>query len=261
VLTRFLGAMSDADTHHSAEQCGDGRAKTTDILVLRAEAAGLLVMAIVLAVPVPAALGRARWPARDPRVALVCWQAVGLAGGLSLLGAALTLAASSLGGRWLPDIESLRHNWSRLGIPGWTGVALAAMVGIWLAVTQCVRQSGLSSLGDSIASASMPSQTTHWADSSSAVARSQESISALPRHTSCHPANCASSTNPTAVAYCLPGLRPRIVVSQGAVAALDPAEFGAVLAHEQVHARGRHDLLGNPSSPGVRPFPSFRPLP
>jgi hypothetical protein len=41
------------------------------------------------------------------------------------------------------------------------------------------------------------------------------------------------------------------VVSQGAVAALDPAEFDAVLAHEQVHARGRHDLL-------VQPFIAWR---
>ena len=239
----------------SAEQCGDGRAKTTDILVLRAEAAGLLVLAIVLAVPVPAALGRARWPARDPRVALVCWQAVGLAGGLSLLGAALTLAASSLGGRWLPDIASLRHNWSRLGIPGWTGVALAAMVGIWLAVSAVrstvrvvlARRQHRVSL-DAIADDSLGRQL----ERSRPLSRS---ISALASAHLLSSGELRLLDNPTAVAYCLPGLRPRIVVSQGAVAALDPAEFGAVLAHEQVHARGRHDLLVQPFIAWRRAFP------
>ena len=34
-------------------------------------------------------LARARWPRRDPLVALVCWQAIGLAGGLSIIGALL----------------------------------------------------------------------------------------------------------------------------------------------------------------------------
>jgi Zn-dependent protease with chaperone function len=219
--------------------------------VLRAEAAGLLVLAIVLAVPVPAALGRARWPARDPRVAIVCWQAVGLAGGLSLLGATLTLAASSLSGRWLPAISSLRHSWSRLGISGWTGMALAALIGIWLAVT-AVR----STVRVVLARRQHRVRLDAVADDSSS--RQIERSRPLPRSTSVLVSTHLPSTgelrlldSPTAIAYCLPGLRPRIVVSQGTVAALDPAEFDAVLAHEQVHARGRHDLL-------VQPFIAWR---
>src|SRR3954447_1822887 len=57
--------------------------------VLPAPAAALAVLAALLAWPVPALLGRARWPRRDPLVALVCWQAIGLAGGLSIIGALL----------------------------------------------------------------------------------------------------------------------------------------------------------------------------
>lgn len=44
-------------------------------------------------------------------------------------------------------------------------------------------------------------------------------------------------------AYCLPGRRDRIVLSQGAVDQLDDAQLDAVLAHEHAHLRQRHDLL------------------
>src|SRR3954452_20686354 len=57
--------------------------------MLPATAAALAVLAALLAWPVPALLGRARWPGRDPLVALVCWQAIGRAGGLSIIGALL----------------------------------------------------------------------------------------------------------------------------------------------------------------------------
>ena len=57
--------------------------------MLPATAVSLAVLAALLAWPVPALLARARWPRRDPLVALVCWQAIGLAGGLSIIGALL----------------------------------------------------------------------------------------------------------------------------------------------------------------------------
>ena len=57
--------------------------------MLPATALALAVLAALLAWPVPALLARARWPRRDPLVALVCWQAIGLAGGLSIIGALL----------------------------------------------------------------------------------------------------------------------------------------------------------------------------
>ena len=57
--------------------------------MLPATAAALAVLAALLAWPVPTLLARARWPRRDPLVALICWQAIGLAGGLSIIGALL----------------------------------------------------------------------------------------------------------------------------------------------------------------------------
>ncbi|MEE6281299.1 M56 family metallopeptidase [Georgenia sp. MJ170] len=49
--------------------------------------------------------------------------------------------------------------------------------------------------------------------------------------------------SPVPTAYCLPGREAGIVISEGAVGALDEAQLGAVLAHERAHLRGRHHLL------------------
>jgi Zn-dependent protease with chaperone function len=61
--------------------------------------------------------------------------------------------------------------------------------------------------------------------------------------------------HPELIAYCLPGTRPRVVVSRGTLDALDPAELAAVLAHEQAHARGRHELVVQPFVAWERTFP------
>ena len=45
------------------------------------------------------------------------------------------------------------------------------------------------------------------------------------------------------VAYCLSGRPATIVLSSGALEVLDPAQLGAVLAHERAHLAGRHHLL------------------
>ena len=61
---------------------------------------GLLVLGVALAEPVSRALAAARWPARDPVGALLVWQAVGLAGGLALVGAGAVYGLAPLG----PDL-------------------------------------------------------------------------------------------------------------------------------------------------------------
>lgn len=43
-------------------------------------------------------------------------------------------------------------------------------------------------------------------------------------------------------AYCLPGRRPRIVLSDAAVRVLTSEQLGAVLEHERAHITGRHHL-------------------
>ncbi|MGB3829948.1 MAG: M56 family metallopeptidase [Ornithinimicrobium sp.] len=49
--------------------------------------------------------------------------------------------------------------------------------------------------------------------------------------------------NASPTAYCVPGGRRQIVLTAGAVAALDHDELGAVLAHERAHLNARHDLI------------------
>ncbi|MFE7766049.1 M56 family metallopeptidase [Streptomyces sp. NPDC057438] len=57
-------------------------------------------------------------------------------------------------------------------------------------------------------------------------------------------------------AYCLPGRRPRIVVSEAAVRELAPEQLAAVLAHERAHIAGRHHL----ALAGAAAFRSVFPL-
>ncbi|MBX9641314.1 MAG: M56 family metallopeptidase, partial [Mycobacteriaceae bacterium] len=45
------------------------------------------------------------------------------------------------------------------------------------------------------------------------------------------------------LAYCLPGVRSRVVVSEGALSTLADTEVAAILSHERAHLRARHDLV------------------
>ncbi|ETB52814.1 peptidase M48 Ste24p, partial [Mycobacterium avium 10-5560] len=48
---------------------------------------------------------------------------------------------------------------------------------------------------------------------------------------------------PQPLAYCLPGVRSRVVVSEGTLSTLADAEVSAILTHERAHLRARHDLV------------------
>src|SRR5207302_4768176 len=49
--------------------------------------------------------------------------------------------------------------------------------------------------------------------------------------------------HPEPAAYCVAGRHPPVILTTGAVAALDPAQLQAVLAHERAHLAGRHHRL------------------
>lgn len=253
-------------------------------MLLRIEALGLIGLAIGLAGPIPAALARARWPARDPRAALVAWQAVGLGGGLSMLGAGVTLAAAGLDRRWLGGLSALPTRWSHLGILGWIGVALSTTIGLWLilvtvaSTTRIVlarrthrrRLDAIAELPGHCPDCSVTAETPGGAGLDplslragsdlewSASLRSPPRSGCLPDLLERHPDDLASVRvvdHPVAVAYCLPGIRPRIVVSRGVLKTLDSEELLAVLAHERAHARGRHDLVIQPFIAWQATFP------
>lgn len=213
-------------------------------MLLQVEAAGLLCVSIALAGPVSAALARADWPTRGPRAALVLWQAVGLGGGLGILGAGITLAAGTLDDRWLPGIAKLPGNLSRLGMTGWAGVGLTLTVGVWLVVVTEVSMTRV-----------VLARRAHRRRLDTVAEVLDHEVLDHEAHAMVKVRGVRLVDHPRAVAYCLPGLRPRVVVSRGALATLDDDELAAVLAHERAHARGRHDLVIQPFVAWAATFP------
>jgi Zn-dependent protease with chaperone function len=63
--------------------------------------------------------------------------------------------------------------------------------------------------------------------------------------------------HPVPAVYCLPGRRSRVVLTQGALAALSPAQLRAVLAHERAHLSGRHHLVTAAVEAFARAFPGL----
>jgi len=59
------------------------------------------------------------------------------------------------------------------------------------------------------------------------------------------------------LAYCLPGVRSRVVVSQGTLTTLSDNEITAILTHERAHLRARHDLVLEMFTAVHAAFPRF----
>ena len=189
--------------------------------MLPATAAVLAGLAVLLAWPVPALLARARWPARDPWVALLCWQAVGLAGGLSIVGALLVHGLAPWGhslpealwavvrGRSAPEVVRGDH-WVALTLGV---VLLVELLGV-LAVS--------------------------WVRTTRTRRRHRELLELIVQP-SAQP-DTRVLEHPAPVAFCIPGARPLLVLSSGMVAELDDGQLAAVVAHERAHLRERHHL-------------------
>jgi Zn-dependent protease with chaperone function len=59
------------------------------------------------------------------------------------------------------------------------------------------------------------------------------------------------------LAYCLPGVRSRVVVSEGTLDSLTDTEVAAILSHERAHLRARHDLILEAFTAAHAAFPRF----
>jgi Zn-dependent protease with chaperone function len=59
------------------------------------------------------------------------------------------------------------------------------------------------------------------------------------------------------LAYCLPGVRSRVVVSEGTLDSLAEDEVAAILRHERAHLRARHDLVLEAFTAAHAAFPRF----
>jgi Zn-dependent protease with chaperone function len=187
-------------------------------------ALGLLVFGVALAEPVSRRLARAHWPARDPVGALLLWQAIGLAGGLALLGAGLVYGLSPLGSP-LPAAATALAVLGEGRVPT---LGLPHILALLLTAALAARLLGV------LAAVSVRTLRGR--------ARHRELLDLLATPWPAAP-GARVLDHPVPVAYCLPGLRSRLVVSAGVLDCLDVDQVWAVLAHERAHLRERHDLV------------------
>ncbi|HSV67410.1 MAG TPA: M56 family metallopeptidase [Mycobacteriales bacterium] len=186
----------------------------------------LLGLGALLAEPVPLLLARAGWPQRAPRPALVLWQAVGLAAGVAAIGAGVLygvapLAGSVPAGVWALAVQAGPGSpFAGLGWPHLLALLAAAVLAgrlLGVLLTSTAR-----TLRDRHRHRTMVDLLgTPWPDLGGARVLA----------------------HPDAVAYCLPGLRARVVLSAGTLRLLNAEELAGVLAHERAHVSERHDLV------------------
>jgi hypothetical protein len=166
---------------------------------------------LILSLVVPSWLAKARWPDRSPAAAILLWQAITLAAVLSALG--VVLAAPQ---EFTQAIGSDKP------------VAAGALIGALAVAALIVLRLLISLYG--VSKRSRVRRERHRTlvdllDVSSSDGHLRVLEGALP------------------MAYCVPGREPRVVLSDGALKVLDRGEVDAVVAHEQVHLRHRHDVV------------------
>ncbi|MFJ5859807.1 M56 family metallopeptidase [Pseudarthrobacter sp. NPDC092439] len=187
----------------------------------------LALLAIILAWPVPVLLSRARWPARSPFTAMVLWQAIALAGGLSMIGAMLVYGLEPIGENLIAGLRAL------------TGMVLfnapTTALGFWHIFA-------LSTAALLTAHLVFTLLLTYYRIERQR--RRHRELLALLASPSGQNAGTLVINHDSPVAYCLPGgARSVTVLSDGLMAALEPAELRAVVIHENAHLSQRHHLL------------------
>ncbi|MGQ0572833.1 MAG: M56 family metallopeptidase [Pseudonocardia sp.] len=189
-------------------------------------ALGLLLLGVALAEPVSRALAVAHWPIRDPVGALLVWQAIGLAGGLALLGAGVVYGLAPLGDT--PVTAATAGAAAVLDGRFPSGLGVTHVVALLAAAALAARLLGVLAV---ITARTLRLRRRH-----------RDLVDVLGTPWPAAP-GARVLDHPTPVAYCLPGLSSRLVLSAGVLDVLDPAELAAVLAHEGAHLRERHDLV------------------
>ena len=202
----------------------------------------LLAWAVLLAFTAPRLLLRAEWTARAPRLGVLAWQAASgsLVTAVVFGGVVLAVPVTALSGGLAEVlahcIMSIREAYRM------PAVALAAGLGLLLATGVVTRLAVVLA----------------WQGRRAALRRRAhaEALTLIGRP---HPGlGAVVVEHPTPAAYCLPGRRRVIVITTGALAALDDAELDAVLAHERAHLAARHHLAVAAASSLARAFPHVR---
>jgi hypothetical protein len=200
-----------------------------------ADAALLAVVAVGSVTTVPV-LVRATWPRRSPAAAIALWQALGLAGGTAAVGALLMVARPDDEGGVVDVVQSVR-------------AAIQSPLNLLVAARLIAMTAGLALFALLCWVLVAVTVTVIYAR------RRQRELLTLLAHGDPKVPGALVLDHPAAAAYCVPGLRSKIVVSAGALKLLGPAELAAVLAHERAHLRERHDLVLLPFTALRRAFP------
>ncbi|RDH79067.1 M56 family peptidase [Mycolicibacterium moriokaense] len=203
------------------------------------------LVALLLVGPVPAVLARATWPMRAPRASIVLWQCIALAAVLSAFSAGIAIASRLFvpgpDGRPTATITS---EIKVLGWPLWIAYvlvfALTLLIGARLVVSVI-----------QVAIATRRRRAHH---------RMVVDLVGKTQKWECHPRagdglRVLDVAEP--LAYCLPGVRSRVVVSEGTLTALADTEITAILSHERSHLRARHDLVLEMFTAVHAAFPRF----
>jgi Zn-dependent protease with chaperone function len=205
------------------------------------------ILAVLLVGPAPALLARATWPLRAPRAAMVLWQAVALAAVLSAFSAGIAIASRVLvpGPDGRPT-ASVMGAAGRLGWPLWTAyiAVFALTVSVGVQLMAAVARVAIANRR----------RRAHHRMVVDLVGVGHDAALAQP---------CASTRDlrvldvAQPLAYCLPGVRSRVVVSEGTLTTLGDAEVSAILTHERAHLRARHDLVLEAFTAAHAAFPRF----
>lgn len=187
----------------------------------------LAALAMVLAWPVPVFLSRVTWTRRAPFAAMVLWQSIALAGGLSMIGAMLCWGLVPLGENLADGLAGLiriflgRESLDTLGLTHAFALSAAALLSVhlvftlWLTYFRIQRQR-----------------------------RRHRDLLTLLSSPSADRPDTLVINHQAPVAYCLPGgSRSVTVLSDGLLALLSPDELRAVLLHEKTHLVQHHHLL------------------
>lgn len=186
-------------------------------------APAFLGYAAAVGVLAPRVLLRSAWPQRAPLLAVAVWFA--LAASLSLCVQLAAVHLTTPGAHLHGILYSCR---AALGLGG--GETDGGQGVSWGLVALVV-----------LLAAHLTGFALHAVRARAARARHRDVLDKVGRPSARLRASVVEHAEPAA--YCLPGRRPRVVVSSGAVDALSRDELGAVVEHERAHIHGRHHLL------------------
>ena len=178
------------------------------------------VAALLLAIAAGVYLRRAGWVPDRPHLAVGLWQITGLTVVSALVGGLIALGLTPLRQGVVPGLASFFAGHLDAG------------------------RSTLIVAGLGLAASVLAAQAVFTVRVARHRARHRDLLTLVAHHRG----ETLELEHGVAVAYCLPGRTPRIVVSSGARRLLTEAELQAVLAHEKAHLRGRHHLVLGPFS-------------